>query len=291
MTSQTTGRKRDTLDKFYTSSDAAKICVDLWSAHISPQRDDAVCEPSAGAGTFVAQLENRMRLWSIIALDISPATAPLCHTPIYRCDFLTTRWNTTAKGPVRYHFIGNPPFGRQASLARKFIKHITRCDRAQSISFILPKSFKKQSMQKVFPLQWKLVASLDLPQDAYLLNGQPYNVPSVFQIWVKGDTDREVPLPEIPKDFTFVKRDRNPDLAIRRVGVNAGRASEDPANLSIQSHYFIKLNEGVDKQLFLAHAQRGHYPTSTDTTGPKSITKQDITSYLNQFIISSNGDV
>jgi len=146
-------------------------------------------------------------------------------------------------------------------------------------------------MQKVFPLQWRLVTSLDLPQDAYLLNGQPYTVPSVFQIWVKGDTDREVPLPEIPKDFTFVKRDRNPDLAIRRVGVNAGRASEDPANLSIQSHYFIKLNEGVDKQLFLAHAQRGHYPTSTDTTGPKSITKQDITSYLNQFIISSNGDV
>jgi len=281
MTHQTTGRTRDTLDKFYTSATIAKMCVDLWFSHISPQKVDAVCEPSAGSGAFVAQLENRMRLWHIIALDISPAIAPQCHTHIQGCDFLSTRWNT-AKGPCKYHFIGNPPFGRQASIARKFIKHITSCDRAQSVSFILPKSFKKLSMQKVFPLKWGLIASMDIPKGAFLLNGEPYHVPTVFQIWVKGETDRDIPLQEDPKDFSFVKKDQNPDIAIRRVGVNAGRVSDEPSNLSEQSHYFIKLNEGVDKKQFLAHAKAGSYPTATDTTGPKSITKQDIVLYLNQ---------
>ena len=46
-----------------------------------------------------------------------------------------------------YHVIGNPPFGRQSSLAKKFIKKT--CKYASSISFILPKSFKKESFQKL----------------------------------------------------------------------------------------------------------------------------------------------
>ena len=41
----------------------------------------------------------------------------------------------------RIHIVGNPPFGRQSSLAIKFIKK--SCEYCDSISFILPKSFKK----------------------------------------------------------------------------------------------------------------------------------------------------
>ena len=32
-------------------------------------------------------------------------------------------------------------------LAKKFIKHICKCDKTKSFGFILPKSFKKESMQ------------------------------------------------------------------------------------------------------------------------------------------------
>ena len=46
----------------------------------------------------------------------------------------------------KIHVIGNPPFGRQSSLAIKFIKK--SCSFSDTISFILPKSFKKDSMKK-----------------------------------------------------------------------------------------------------------------------------------------------
>ena len=48
----------------------------------------------------------------------------------------------------KMHIIGNPPFGRQSSLAIKFIKK--SCEFCDSISFILPKSFKKDSLKKHF---------------------------------------------------------------------------------------------------------------------------------------------
>ena len=71
----------------------------------------------------------------------------------------------------KIHIIGNPPFGRQSSLAIKFIKKSAEfCD---SISFILPKSFKKDSLKKHFPLNlqsprnWNILR-LDAQQICYV---------------------------------------------------------------------------------------------------------------------------
>ena len=58
------------------------------------------------------------------------------------------------------HIIGNPPFGRQSSMAIKFIKKC--CSFANSISFILPKSFKKDSMKKYFEKHYHLIYEMDL---------------------------------------------------------------------------------------------------------------------------------
>ena len=85
----------------------------------------------------------------------------------------------------KIHIIGNPPFGRQSSLARKFIKK--SCDFCDTLSFILPKSFKKDSFQKTFPLYFHLVYQVDLPEKSFQVNSKDYNVPCVFQIWIKRD--------------------------------------------------------------------------------------------------------
>ena len=59
---------------------------------------------------------------------------------IIKGDFLTLNVEPLVKSYQRIHVMGNPPFGRQSSLAIKFIKKSQQyCD---SISFILPKSFK-----------------------------------------------------------------------------------------------------------------------------------------------------
>ena len=53
------------------------------------------------------------------------------------------------------HVIGNPPFGRQSSLVKRFIRHSAKF--ANSISFILPKSFRKLSVQRTLPLDYHLI--------------------------------------------------------------------------------------------------------------------------------------
>ena len=88
----------------------------------------------------------------------------------------------------KIHIIGNPPFGRQSSLVIKFIKKsITFCD---SISFILPKSFKKDSLKKHFPLNFHLINEFDLPKKSFLIDNKEHDVPCVFQIWIKKDIYR-----------------------------------------------------------------------------------------------------
>ena len=59
----------------------------------------------------------------------------------------------------KIHCIRNPPFGRQASLARKFIKKCSLF--SNTIAFILPKSFRKESYQKAFPLEFHLIKEYD----------------------------------------------------------------------------------------------------------------------------------
>ena len=66
-------------------------------------------------------------------------------------------------------------------MAIQFIKKC--CSFANSISFILPKSFKKDSMKKHFPLNYHLIFEMDLPENAFLINNKETDVPCIFQIW------------------------------------------------------------------------------------------------------------
>ena len=66
------------------------------------------------------------------------------------------------------HIIGNPPFGSQSSTCKSFIKYC--CKFATTISFILPKSFKKESCKKIFLLNFHLKLSIDLDDDAFTLD-------------------------------------------------------------------------------------------------------------------------
>ena len=90
----------------------------------------------------------------------------------------------------KIHLVGNPPFGRQSSLAIKFIKQ--SCKFCDTISFILPKSFKKDSLQKHFPINFHLEYEYELPKDSFIVGDKSHDVPCVFQIWIKKDTNRQV---------------------------------------------------------------------------------------------------
>jgi len=276
---QTTGLNRDTVDKFYTKDIVVQLCIQNIQQYITIDYDnDIIIEPSAGNGAFIPALQKLTT--HCLFYDILPE-----HTSIIKQDYLLLDHSQLPIPDLhsKYHIIGNPPFGRQSSLAIKFIKHSTEfCD---SISFILPKSFKKNSMQKHFPLNFHLIYQIDLANNSFLINNSlEKDVPCVFQIWQKKTYDREIVTKLEPNGFTFVKREDNPDISFRRVGVYAGKIDIDNLHeKSIQSHYFIKFDDlNIDKTEIITKLNTIVFP-SNNTVGPKSISKQEIIKEFNHL--------
>lgn len=262
---QDTGKFRtNDKDKFYTKSSVARACVDELRQHAIGQW----IEPSAGSGAFVDAAERE-----VISMDIEPG-----REDIQRQDFLT--WVSPHSHCTVF---GNPPFGRQSTLARRFIKHAAAF--ADVIGFILPRSFMKPSMQRAFPLEFHLIKEMSIESDAFLVNDRPYNVPCVFQIWKRMDVPREVQM-HLDTPWTYVKKEAPHDIAIRRVGAYAGRCMRPDASLSVQSHYFIKLPEGAEVDLIILKVSAHVFPTNT--TGPRSLSKHEINSALSLSYASAS---
>jgi len=166
-------------------------------------------------------------------------------------------------------------------LAIKFIKKsVEYCD---SISFILPKSFKKDSLKKKFPLNFHLVKEHELPKNSFIINDKNYDVPCVFQIWIKKDIDRVLPINLVPSKYTFVKKNRDHDISFRRVGFYAGEIFRNTKDKSCQTHYFIKFDMLLTDELFNKLATIS-YSSKNNTVGPNSISKQELIKEFNVII-------
>lgn len=179
--------KKSEHDKFYTKPEVAKTCIDV----VTKMFNGTYVEPSAGAGSFSKQLE-------CIAYDLVPEGEG-----IVKADFLTTNLSTLGGVCV----IGNPPFGNRNKLTNQFIKHSISFDNVSVVAFILPESFSKLSMQKVFPTEWRLVHTHKLPDNSFTLEREDYHVPCVFQVWEKDsnkEDKRERKCLPICKDFEIV---------------------------------------------------------------------------------------
>jgi hypothetical protein len=140
-------------------------------------------------------------------------------------------------------------------------------------------------MKKYFPLQFHLLFETDLDYNSFIINSQvEKDVPCIFQIWEKKSVERNKVENLEPVNFKFVKKDENPDISFRRVGVNAGFI--DTSNLnekSVQSHYFIKFIESINKNDIINNLKCIIYP-SNNTVGPKSISKQEIIKEFNLIL-------
>ena len=273
--SQDTGLSRKNLvDKYYTRPDIAGNCVQKILDLIPRPNEYTWIEPSAGAGVFVRAFD-----FPIYAIDLQP-DAP----NIEKADFMI--WEPP---PGPRIFIGNPPFGRQASMARRFMARAAALDAAW-IAFILPRSFEKPSLQSCIPRNYHLVLCERLVENAFIVNGRAHDVPCVYQIWEKRTTERVSEPTEEPRGFSYVKSTDTYDMVVRRVGVYAGRAYPNGGVFSPQSHYFIRLHIFSEKVNILIRKMCEHtFPTNT--TGPRSLSKGEITSVLNRLLDSLHDEV
>ena len=276
MNNQNNGLKRDTIDKFYTINSVVELCINSIKTNISINKKDLIIEPSAGGGAFIKYL--KLLTKNQIYLDIAPQ-----HKDIIKQDYLTFDplivEQIDDENDFNIHVVGNPPFGRQSSLAKKFIKKSSEF--AQSISFILPKSFKKNSFKNTFPLHFHLITEFDLPTNSFMINDKEYDVPCVFQIWEKRNYEREIEIKEEPNGYIFVKKNEDPDISFRRVGVYAGKVDKLIEDKSPQSHYFIKFNKETEIDITLL--QNLVFETD-NTVGPRSISKPELIKEFNKLI-------
>jgi len=263
---QTMGLKRNTIDKYYTKPAIAEQCLSAFKDNVVISPNDYIIEPSAGNGAFIPGIKALTQKYYFY--DLEPA-----NDEIIKKDYLKGDYSDMGN----IHTIGNPPFGRQSSLAIQFIK--MSCKFSKSVSFILPKSFKKDSLKRAFPLTFHLVYEMDIPDNSFLVEGKEHNVPCVFQIWIKHAHNRKEIETLEPIHFIFVKKTETPDISVRRVGVNAGVINTN-TDQSIQSHYFIKFTnqKTVDENILQLMKIKYEF---NNTVGPKSISKQEL---IKEFI-------
>jgi hypothetical protein len=271
---QLKGLKRNIIDKYYTKDTVVDLCINLVKKNIQINRDDLIIEPSAGNGSFIAGIKSLTKNYKFY--DLEPN-----NDEIIKQDYLLYEYNSS-ETYNKIHIIGNPPFGRQSSLANKFIKK--SCEFCDSISFILPKSFKKDSLKKIFPLNFHNISEIDLPENSFLVDNKSHDVPCIFQIWEKKTINRFVKTKLEPLNFIFVKKTENPDISFRRIGINAGKIDNNSQDKSIQSHYFIKFMNGISTIENINKLSKIIYEFN-NTVGPKSISKQELIFKFNPLLI------
>lgn len=269
---QDTGKfRKNEKDQYYTKPSVAQGCVETILATCQDPTAYQWIEPSAGSGSFLNAVPEGV---DKLGIDIDPKSAD-----ILPGDFLSWVPTTERKRIV----FGNPPFGRQASLAKSFIKHASEF--ADIIAFILPRSFVKPSMNRAFPLKFHCEYSEELGKNSFLVNDTDYDVPCVFQVWVKKETNRVVRDPVVEEGFAYVKFDDPFDIAFKRAGGRAGKCYRVPENdAGHQYHYYLKLQEE-----YVSHTQKiiddvNAHVFPSNTAGPRSLSKSEANEVLNRIL-------
>ena len=243
------------LDKFYTNRELAQELISL----IDISQYQSIVEPSAGSGSFSDQID------MCIAMDIEPEG-----NNILKQDFFSFS-GKELKHPVLV--IGNPPFGRNSSLALKFIRHASTF--ADTIAFILPRSFKKRSMYDKIPLNFHIDIMVEIEKNAFLYKNEKMDIPCIFAVYKKKDIVREKAKKLIPTTFSFCKKE-DANVAIRRVGVYAGKGFLEVLDKSEQSHYFMY----TDNPELLVEKANSIIWEHDNTVGPRSISKNELVSAI-----------
>jgi len=255
------------LDQFYTKPEIAMFCINKSFNIIPCFYDSFIIEPSAWNGSFFNILLNKSD--NVLGLDIDPKIWNIIAMDYLNFDINKYQSQIQNKKIIT---IWNPPFWKNSSLALKFINK--SAEYSDYICFILPKTFKKDSMVNKINNNFHLLKEYEIPENSFIYNETEYNVPCIFQIWKKEDNKRSKIVKDIiHKDFLFVKKSENPDFAIRRVWVYAGKIFSDFENYSSASHYYIKVK---DINTFIKKYNKIKWTTIYNTAWNPSLSKSEL---------------
>ena len=267
--------REEGLDKFYTVPSVALQCIETVGSLYDWNSWDLVIEPSAGNGSFSSQISV-----PCIAMDIVPEAAG-----IEARDFFTYVPPSDKK---KILVIGNPPFGRISSLAIKFFNHASTW--ATTIAFIVPRTFRRISVQNRLSLHFALIHDEDVPMEPCSFN-PPMQAKCCFQIWTRQRKERvPVALPTTHEDWDFLgfgpKDDAGQptppvgaDFALRAYGGKCGVIVSGAADLAVlrpKSWHWIRARTKIDVVTLMKRFTDLDYSLSTDTARQNSIGRAEL---------------
>ena len=254
------------LDQFYTND---QVVENIINKDIPEGR--YFVDPCIGTGAFLPIYEGQLSL----LMDIDPKI-----NGVITQDFLTASmsdYNLPTKDQVIV--ITNPPFGFGASLAVKFFNKCTEF--ANEIRFIIPRTFRKQSVHNKLNLNYHLVSDVTLPKNSFIFKGEAYDVPCCYQTWVYKPIKRKKIVKLTSKYFIFTTKDKA-NIAIRRAGGKAGKVLEGLEH-SKSSTYFIALPQKYLKKIQQLEPSKD----VNNTAGVKSISKSELITNIEKLLMTN----
>jgi len=259
------------LDQFYTKPEIAEKCFNTLKKFIDFKNYDYIVEPSAGNGSFFKLIDERKR----IGFDLDPKWDGIVKMNYF--DFLPN-------DKYKYIVVGNPPFGKISSLAVKFFNK--SAEYADVIAFIIPRTFKRVSIQNNLNLSFHLIYNEDLPVTPCSFEPK-MSSKCCFQIWKKQDIPRKLTVyDKTHPDFNFVKlgpKDKNnqptppkgADFVIKAYGANCGTIIETNLNnLRPKSWHWMKAN--INPKQLKKRFKTLDYSMSKDTVRQDSIGQREL---------------
>lgn len=255
----TSKQNENGLDQFYTNKDIALKCYNKLNEIINLNQYDIHLEPSAGSGSFFNIMDKNKR----IGLDIEPK-----QKDIIKMNFFDYK----AEENKKYLVIGNPPFGKISSLAVKFFNK--SADFSDCIAFIIPRTFKRVSIQNKLDLYFDLVYNEDIPTTPCCFTPK-MNAKCCFQIWIKKETKRnKIVYDKTHSDFKFLKHG-SCDFVIKAYGANCGKIIDTGLDLlKPKNLHLIKSN--IDIELLKNRFRQLDYSISKDTVRQDSLGQQEL---------------
>lgn len=272
--------RQEGLDKFYTNLNIVDKCILNISKLYNWNDWDLIIEPSAGNGNFFFKIPSDNK----IGIDISPD-----NENIIKKNFFDYTPDLNKKNIL---IIGNPPYGKISSLAIKFFNHSAKW--ANTIAFILPRTFRRISIQNKLNKSFHLIFDEDIPTNPCSFTPN-MSVKCCFQIWEKKSFDRDIIiLPTKHNDWEFLPYGtidnkgqptppKNADFAIRAYGGKCGEIiKSDLHKLRPKSWHWIKSN--IDINLLINRFNKLDYSISLNTARQNSIGRGELVSLYSNFI-------
>jgi len=188
--------------------------------------------------------------------------------------------------------IGNPPFGKVSSIAIKFFNHSSKW--ANVIAFIIPKTFRKISVQNKLDKSFHLIYDEDIPTKPCHFTPNMM-VKCCFQIWEKKDIVRPyVNLSTKHTDWEFLglgpndikgqpTPPNNADFALRAYGGKIGEIQKTNLDkLRPKSWHWIKCN--IDKEELINRFKQLDYSDSLNTARQNSMGRGELVRLYNNII-------